>query len=95
MQRMRDVLRGTLGRSLRQWSEEDRLAAAWTVACGPAMAAHGEVLHLDAERVLHVRVSGAGGAGAGWTQQFLHVRSALAKDMERIAGVRFNGIHFE
>jgi hypothetical protein len=92
MQTMRELMRGSLGRSLRELDEDDRLAAAWPVACGSAMAAHGEVLGLDAERVLHVRVLES---GAGWKQQFVHMRSGLAKELERIAGVRFNGIHFE
>jgi hypothetical protein len=90
MERMRDVLRGSLARSLRELSDEDRLAAAWPVACGPSLAAHAELLHLDAENVLHVRV-----AGAEWMQQFLHMRSALANDLGRIAGVRLAAIHFE
>jgi hypothetical protein len=90
MQRMRELLRGSLARSLRELSEQDRLAAAWPVACGPSLAAHAEVLHLDDERVLHVRV-----AGPEWMQQFLHMRSALASDLARIAGVRLTGIHFE
>ncbi len=89
MERMRDVLRGSLGRSLRALTEEDRLAAAWPVACGPALAGHGELLQLDAERVLHVRV-----VGAAWMYQFVHMRSALANDLGRIAGVKLAGIHF-
>ena len=40
MQRMRELLRGSLARSLRELSEQDRLAAAWPVACGPSLAAH-------------------------------------------------------
>ncbi len=90
MQRMRDLLRGSLGRSLRELPDEDRLAAAWPVACGSALAGHGEVRHLDRDGVLHVR-----GVGAEWMQQFLQLRSALANDLGRIAGVRLNGIHFE
>jgi|GEM_PF-1017540 len=90
MQGMRDLLRGSLGRSLRELPDEDRLAAAWPVACGSALAGHGEVRHLDPEGVLHVRV-----VGAEWMKQFLQVRSALANDLGRIAGVRLNGIHFE
>jgi hypothetical protein len=90
MQNMRDLLRSSLGRSLRDLSEEDRVTAAWPVVCGKALADHGEVLYLDEERVLHVRV-----AGSDWMQQFLHVRSALANDLGRIAGVRLSGIHFE
>jgi hypothetical protein len=90
MQRMRDVLRGSLGRSLRELPDEDRLAAAWPVACGSALAGRGEVLHLDVEGVLHVRV-----VGGEWMKQFLRMRSALASDLGRIAGVKLAGIHFE
>jgi hypothetical protein len=90
MQGMRDVLRGSLGRSLRELPDEDRLAAAWPVACGSALAGHAQVLYLDAEGVLHVRV-----AGVEWMKPFVQMRSALANDLGRIAGVRLNGIHFE
>jgi hypothetical protein len=90
MQRMRDILRGSLARSLRELPEEDRLAAAWPVACGSAMASHAEVLHLDPEGILHIRV-----AGPEWMRQFLTMRSALSNDLGRIAGVRLSGIHFE
>jgi len=89
MQRMRDVLRDSLRRTLRPLSEQDRLAAAWRVACGPALADHAQVLHLDEENILHVRVT-----GAMWMQQFLTMRSALANDLARIAGVPLSGIHF-
>jgi hypothetical protein len=90
MQRMRDLLRGSLGRSLSALPEEDRLAAAWPVACGPALAAHGEVLGLDAEHVLHVRV-----LHGAWREQFAQMRSMLTNDLRRIAGVRLEAIHFE
>jgi hypothetical protein len=90
MHRMRDVLRGSLARSLRELTEEDRLAAAWTVACGAALAGHGELLRLDEERVLHVRVE-----GAEWMKQFLHMRPVLTHELGRIAGVKLDGIHFE
>ena len=80
MQSMRDVLRGSLGRSLRELPEEDRLAAAWPVACGSALAGHARVLHLDAENVLHVRVT-----GSAWMQPFLQMRSTLTSDLARIA----------
>ena len=87
---MRDVLRGTLGRSLRTLSDEDRLAAAWAVACGPALAARAEVLHLDDDRVLHVRV-----LQPGWREQFAQMRTMLTDELRRIAGVRLQTIHFE
>ncbi len=90
MQRMRDMLRGSLAGTLRELPDEDRLAAAWPVACGPALAGHAQVLHLDAEQVLHIRVT-----GSEWMQTFLDMRSALARDLGRIAGVPLSGIHFE
>ncbi len=43
MEGMRDLLRGSLGRSLHGMRDEDKLAAAWPVACGKAMAERGEV----------------------------------------------------
>ena len=87
---MRDVLRGTLGRSLRTLSDEDRLAAAWIVACGPALAERAAVLGLDEDRVLHVRV-----LQPEWREQFAQMRSMLAEDLRKIAGVRVQTIHFE
>jgi hypothetical protein len=90
MEGMRDLLRGSLGRSLRTLSELDRLSTAWPVACGPSLAAHAQVLHLDDDRVLHVRVT-----GPEWLMQFQRMRSALANDLGRIAGVRIVAIHFE
>lgn len=89
MQRMRDILRDSLGRSLRELTDEDRLAAAWPVACGHALAEHGELLQLDGDRILHVRVD-----GSAWMQQFLHMRSALSNDLGRIANVRLQAIQF-
>ena len=90
MQALRDVLRGTLGRSLRTLSDEDRLAAAWTVACGPVLAARAEVIGLDEDLVLHVRI-----LQPGWRDQFAQMRTMLTEDLRRIAGVRLQTIHFE
>ena len=90
MERMRDLLRGSLGRSLRDLSPEDRLTAAWQVACGAALAARGSVSHLDPEGVLHVRV-----ISPEWLPVFFDRRTSLARDLARIAGVRLSGIHFE
>ena len=81
---MRDVLRGTLGRSLRTLSDEDRLAAAWVVACGPALAERAEVLGLDDDLVLHVRV-----LQPGWRDQFAQMRNdAGTGELRKIAGVK-------
>ena len=49
--------------SLRGMGDEDRLAAAWTVACGRAMAEHGRVVGYDAG-VVRIEV-----ADAVWLQQ--------------------------
>lgn len=87
---MRDVLRGTLGRSLRTLSDEDRLAAAWVVACGPALAERAEVLGLDDDLVLHVRV-----LQPGWRDQFAQMRTMLTGELRKIAGVKVQTIHFE
>jgi hypothetical protein len=90
MQRMRDVLRGSLSRSLRELGPEDRLTAAWQVVCGAALAVHGEITHLDPEDVLHVRVR-----EPQWMGEFIDRRSALAADLARVAGVKLAGIHFD
>ncbi|HSU18665.1 MAG TPA: DciA family protein [Acidobacteriaceae bacterium] len=90
MQQMRDLLRGSLGRSLRTLPDEDRLIAAWTVACGPALASRAEVLGLDQEGVLHVRV-----LQPAWREQFGQMRSMLTAELRRIAGVPLEAIHFE
>ena len=44
MEGMRDLLKNTLGQSLNALGDEDRLAAAWPVACGKAMAERGRVV---------------------------------------------------
>jgi len=90
MQRMRDVLRESLGLSLDALSELDRLATAWPVACGASLARHGEIVELDAERTVHIRVD-----GAEWMREFLDMRSSLRQNLARIARVPLNGIHFE
>ena len=87
---MRDVLRGTLGRSLRTLSDEDRLVAAWAVACGTALAERAAVVGLDEDRVLHVRV-----LQPEWQDQFAQMRMMLTEDLRKIAGVRVQTIHFE
>ena len=90
MQSIRDLFRTSLGRSLSSLSELDRLTAAWPVACGSALAAHAQVLALDADRVLHLEVS-----SSEWLQAFLSSRTALQNEVARIAAVRLTGIHFQ
>lgn len=89
MQGMRDLLRGSLGESLRALSPEDRLAAAWPVACGRAMAAHGTVTGLSGS-TLRIEV-----ADPAWLAQMNSMRAILEHDLARIAGVRACTIHFD
>ena len=86
---MRDLLKGTLARSLSELGEEDRLAAAWPVVCGNAMAARGTVVGY-ADGIVRVEVD-----GAAWLQQFVSMRGQLAREVARIAGVKVAEIHFE
>jgi hypothetical protein len=89
MEDMRAVLRGSLGRSLGGLTESDRLAAAWPVACGRAMAAHGEVSGFF-EGTVTVEVS-----DAAWLSQMMSMRSLLANELGRISRVKVTAIHFE
>ena len=63
--------------------------AAWPVACGKAMAAHGEVVGFF-EGTVTVAVS-----DPAWFSQIVSMRSALQHEMARIAGVKVTAIHFE
>ena len=89
MEAMRDVLRGTLGRSLRGIGEEDRLAAAWTVACGCAMADHGRVTGYEAD-VVRIEV-----ADAVWLRQMISLGGVLERELAKISGLRVARIEFE
>lgn len=89
MERMRDLLRTSLGRSLETLPPLDRLAAAWPVVCGTAMASHGEVTAL-VDGVVHIAVR-----DQVWLTQMLSMRSILQHDLARIAAVKLTGIHFE
>jgi Dna[CI] antecedent, DciA len=89
MEGMRDLLKGALAQSLAGLSEEDRLAAAWTVACGRAMAEHGVVAGY-VEGMVRVEV-----VDVAWLRQLMSMRGQLAREMARIAGVKVTEIHFE
>ena len=89
MERMRDLLRGTLGRSLRAMRDEDKLAAAWPVVCGKAMAERGTVVgYVDGMVLVEV-------ADGAWLRQMMSMQGQLAGEIGRIAGVQVRGIHFE
>lgn len=89
MQGMRELLRGSLGRSLRPLPALDRLMAAWPVACGSALAGRGEIVSYESGLV-RVKVS-----SEEWMQPLSHMRLVLTSDLARIAGVPVSAIHFE
>ncbi len=89
MEEIRDVLRGTLGRSLRGLGEVDRLAAAWPVTCGRAMAQRGTVVGYE-DGVVRIEVE-----SQVWLQQMRSLRSVLTREMAKIAEVPVREIHFE
>jgi hypothetical protein len=89
MEEMRDVLRAKLGRSLRGLDEMDRLAAAWPVTCGRAMAQRGMVVGYE-NGIVRIEVE-----SPIWLQQMRSLRSVLARDMAKIAEVPVREIHFE
>jgi hypothetical protein len=89
VENMRDLLRHTLGRSLRAMSPVDRLSAAWSIACGRVLAERGEIVDF-ADGTLTVQI-----ADSTWLQQFKATRSILQHDLQKIAGVPITAIHFE
>jgi hypothetical protein len=89
MEGIRDLLKNTLGQSLNSLGDEDRLAAAWPVACGKTMAERGMIVGYH-DGVLRVRVG-----NAAWLKQLTSMRGQLAGELSRIAAARVSEIHFE
>ena len=87
---MRDLMRGSLARSLSTFTEEDRLAAALPLVCGTALASHCEIDRLDAARMLHIRVR-----GRDWMGPLLSMREVLRSDLARTAGVILADLRFQ
>lgn len=89
MERLREVLGSALAGSLGKGaSDEDRLAAAWPVACGMALAGRTRVAGVEAG-VLRVAV-----ADAAWLAQMQSLRPRLVREVGRIAGVPLADILF-
>ncbi|MBS1800282.1 MAG: DUF721 domain-containing protein [Acidobacteria bacterium] len=88
MDSVRNVLKTGISRSLGSLQEPDRLAAAWVVACGRAMAGRGTVIGYSGG-VVEVEV-----ATGAWLEQMKSMRAELAAELARIAGVPVTGIHF-
>ena len=88
MEDMRTVFRGSLGRSLKAMQPEDRLASAWPVACGRAMAERGSVAGYD-DGVVLIEVT-----DEAWLRQMMSMQGQLAGELARIAGTKVSRIHF-
>lgn len=88
MEHIRDLLKGSLVKNLGSLRDEDRIAAAWPVACGKAMAERGTILGY-ADGVVRVLVE-----DGAWLRQLTSMRGQLAGEIARIAGVRVSEIHF-
>jgi Dna[CI] antecedent, DciA len=89
MEGMRDLLKEALGRSLSGLQAEDKLAAAWPVVCGRALAERGTVVGY-ADGMVHVEVT-----DGAWLRQMMSMQGQLSGEMGRISGVQVRGIHFE
>jgi len=89
MDGMRDMLKKNLARALDALPVADRLAAAWPVACGKAMADRGEIVGFE-NGVVEVEVR-----DAVWLDQMRSMGAVLERELARIAGVKIAGIHFE
>lgn len=89
MLNMREMLRGSLARSLEAMEPLDRLAAAWPVACGSALAGRSAVASYDGA-VVEVLL-----ASEEWEPTFAQMRPVLQAELARIAGVRVGALHFE
>jgi len=89
METMRELLKRNLGRSLEALPEPDRLAAAWPVACGKAMADRCHILGFE-DGVVRVEVE-----SAMWLDQMRSMGAVLESELAKIAGVKIVAIHFE
>ena len=85
---IRDLFKESLKQTLGSLRDEDRIAAAWAVACGKAMAERGTVVGY-ADGVVRVLVE-----DDAWLRQMASMQGQLAGEMARIAGVSVSEIHF-
>ncbi len=85
---MRALLRESLGKSLSAMSDEDRLAAAWTVVCGRVLSERGVVAGY-AEGVVEVEV-----VDMVWLQQMKGMKQQLIRELAFTAKVPVREIRF-
>ncbi len=89
MQQMRDLLRSSLVKSLGSLGALDRLAVAWPVVAGHAIAERSSVTELNG-RVAKVVVSG----DAAWLDQMRRMTPQLRGDLSKVSGVALTDILF-
>ncbi len=89
MQQLRDLLRSSLRKSLGSLSPVDRLATAWPVVAGHAIAERSTVTRLDGE-VATVLVSG----DAAWLKQLRMMTPQLRGDLAKVSGIALTDILF-
>ena len=89
MERIRDVLRSSLGRSLEGLSDVDRLAAAWTVASGKTMGGRAVVLGY-ADGVVRL-----GAVDDAWMREMMNMKERLRAELARLAGLPVREIRVE
>lgn len=88
MEGMRTLLRGSLKKSLVGVSEEDRLAAAWTVVCGRPLCDRGIIVGY-AEGVVEVEV-----VDGMWLRQMRGMGQQLMRELKEAAGVPVRELRF-
>ena len=88
MQSLRDILRSSLRESLQALTPLDRLAAAWAVAAGHAVAERSAVVRLQgAQAIVEVR-------DPAWLPELRANTPRLVADLARIGGVNLTDILF-
>lgn len=81
MDAIRNVLRGSLARSLHALSDQDRLELAWVVVSGPSLAARSHVIGY-ADRIVTVEVG-----EYPWLEVVRNSDKDLIRELTRVAGL--------
>ena len=88
MQSLRDILRSNLRRSLENLSPLDKLAAAWPVAAGHAIAERSNIVRFDdGQAVAEV-------SDPAWLPELRGMTPRLVGDLARVSGVAVTDILF-
>ena len=86
MEGIRSLLKKSLRQSIESLDDVDRLAVAWPVACGKAMAEHAFVVSYADGIVCLEAVDDA------WMREMMNMKAHLAHEISRIAGVQVKEI---